>query len=104
MNNLIATSERYLVIGIGITGCSVVRYLLRKGCSVAAADTRDNPPGLKEFQQEFPELRLTLGTLNKAVLEKATCLVVSPGVAVSDPAIQAARAAYSTSFKICGPI
>lgn len=76
-----------VVIGLGQTGVSCARYLASKGERFAIADTRFNPPGLAEIEQEFPDVELWLGPLDAGLLREASQLVVSPGVAVSEPAI-----------------
>ncbi|OOV88427.1 UDP-N-acetylmuramoyl-L-alanine--D-glutamate ligase [Oceanospirillum linum] len=81
-----------VVIGLGQTGISCARYLTGKGEHFAIADTRFNPPGLAEFEREFPGVELWLGPLDAGQLCEATRLIVSPGIAVSEPAIAKAMA------------
>ncbi|WP_417596673.1 UDP-N-acetylmuramoyl-L-alanine--D-glutamate ligase [Oceanospirillum sp.] len=81
-----------VVIGLGQTGISCARYLAGKGEHFAIADTRFNPPGLAEFEREFPGVELWLGPLDAGQLCEATRLIVSPGIAVSEPAIAKAMA------------
>ncbi|WP_086480660.1 UDP-N-acetylmuramoyl-L-alanine--D-glutamate ligase [Oceanospirillum sanctuarii] len=76
-----------VVIGLGQTGVSCARYLASKGERFAIADTRFNPPGLAEIEQEFPDVELWLGPLDAGLLCEASQLVVSPGIAISEPAI-----------------
>lgn len=54
---LIATSEKKVVIGMGATGQSVVRFLLRAGFSPVVADSREAPPGLENSARNFPACR-----------------------------------------------
>ncbi len=87
-------NENYtLVIGLGQTGTSCVRFLKNKGVAVIAVDTRTQPPGLETLQQEFPDLDFRGGALNNELLEKAREIVISPGLSLQQPAIQAAMAA-----------
>lgn len=81
------TVSHSVIIGLGQTGVSCARFLASKGEHFAIADTRFNPPGLAEFEQEFPEVELWLGPLDAGQLCEASQLVVSPGVAISEPAI-----------------
>lgn len=90
---LIATSEKKVVIGMGATGQSVVRYLLRAGFSPLVADSRAEPPGLDKFRREFPRVPVETGPLNADTLLAATEIVASPGVALAEPALQQAAAA-----------
>ena len=82
----------YVVIGLGKTGVSCVRWLRAQGAAVRVLDTRDNPPGLDAVRAEFPGLELHCGGLRADWLESAQALVVSPGIAVATPAIAAAAA------------
>ncbi len=50
-----------LVLGLGETGLSCIRWLARHGARIAAADTREAPPALGALGCEHPQLRVTLG-------------------------------------------
>lgn len=84
---------KYVVIGLGKTGLSCVRFLTRLGCDVAVIDTRAQPPGLAELEQEFPAVRFFSGALEQFDLTRAQELVVSPGLSIRTPAIAKAQAA-----------
>ncbi|SJZ44886.1 UDP-N-acetylmuramoylalanine--D-glutamate ligase [Oceanospirillum multiglobuliferum] len=81
-----------VIIGLGQTGLSCARYLAAQGVDFAVADTRFKPAGLDEFEQAFPDAEIWLGPLDEAQLCEAQELVVSPGVAISQPAIARAIA------------
>lgn len=76
-----------VVVGLGKTGLSCVRYLVSQGDQVAVTDSRMQPPGLKEFKDVFPDVPLSLGKFDEQLLNKASELVVSPGVSVGEPSI-----------------
>jgi UDP-N-acetylmuramoylalanine--D-glutamate ligase len=80
-----------LVVGLGMTGLSVVRYLHKLGESMVVVDSRDMPPALNEFKQEFADVPLHTGQFDSKLFVKAQRIVVSPGVPLSDPALQQAR-------------
>ena len=84
--------QRTLVVGLGATGLSVARYLMRQGMRVAIADSRSEPPGLAELQREYADVAVFLGAFDDAVFSQADMLVVSPGVPLSTPQIAAAQA------------
>jgi UDP-N-acetylmuramoylalanine--D-glutamate ligase len=90
--SLIASDNRRVVIGLGKTGLSIARYFTRQGLSFAVADSRDIPPGLDQFRNEFPQIELTLGAFTADQFLLATELVVSPGISLAEPAIAAAKA------------
>ena len=87
---LIATSEKKVVIGMGATGQSVVRFLLRAGFLPVVADSRSEPPGLAAFREQFSEVPVETGPLNEETMLAASEIIASPGVALSEPALQAA--------------
>ena len=76
-----------LVIGLGVSGRSVIRYLADQGMPVRALDTRDAPAGLDELREQHPKLKIHTGGFKAGWMKKARRLIVSPGVAVSTPAI-----------------
>lgn len=82
----------YVVIGLGKTGVSCVRWLRAQGESVRVLDTRDNPPGLDAVRAEFPGLDIHCGGFREDWLASARTLVVSPGIAIATPEIAAAAA------------
>ena len=50
MTELFDMARRTLVVGLGMTGLSVARYLAREGVEVAIVDSRENPPGLERLR------------------------------------------------------
>ena len=89
---MIDNEHRTLVVGLGKTGLSVARYLLRRGVPVAIVDSRDQPPGLEQLRADLPaDVALFLGGFDDAVFERAEQIIVSPGVALTTPQLQAAR-------------
>src|SRR5690606_20061593 len=88
----LASANKYVVVGLGKTGLSCARFLQRQGLPFVAVDTRANPPGAAQFAQEFPGVATSYGPLNAADLVGAKALVMSPGVALAEPAVQEAIA------------
>ncbi len=84
------SSEKTLVVGLGKTGLSCVRYLRGQGCSVAVTDSRQEPPGLDAVREQMPDVALFLGGFAPEIFDLAGRLVVSPGVPVAEPLIQRA--------------
>jgi UDP-N-acetylmuramoylalanine--D-glutamate ligase len=85
-----------LVLGLGVTGASVVRHLCRRaaggGERVVAMDSRAAPPFAATLAAEFPALELHLGGFDAAVLAGARRIVASPGIADLDAITADARA------------
>jgi UDP-N-acetylmuramoylalanine--D-glutamate ligase len=82
--------KKVLVLGLGETGLSALRWLKTQGANLSAADTRETPPGMDALHNEMPEVQLHAGPFSAQLFEKIDLAVISPGVALSEPAIQAA--------------
>jgi UDP-N-acetylmuramoylalanine--D-glutamate ligase len=82
-------AKRVLVLGLGETGLSVLRWLHAQGAVLSVADTREVPPGLDVVKKEMPKVQIYLGAFDAEVLKKSELIVSSPGIALSEPALQA---------------
>ncbi len=82
-----------LVVGLGVTGWSCVRFLSAQGRSVAVTDSRDIAPYSANLRQLFPDIVCSLGGFDQALFDAADEIIVSPGVALDTPEIQMAREA-----------
>ena len=92
MNAAKKTAEkRDLVLGLGTTGLSVARYLQRSGRAACFIDTREEPPGLDELEELWPDADVELGEVE--LPEDVERVIVSPGIPDSDPLLVAAREA-----------
>ncbi len=80
-----------VVIGLGKTGASCVRYLSRRGIRVSATDSRLAPPGLAELGGLARTLELRLGGFDLSLLDGAAQVLISPGVSLEEPIVRAAR-------------
>ena len=87
-----ASSGHALVVGLGETGLSCVRHLAGLHRKVVAVDSRQRPPRLAAVESEFPEVEVRCGGFDAPVFDTAAEIVVSPGVSVREPALQAAAA------------
>ena len=84
--------RKVLVLGMGETGLSCVRWLARHGARLSAADTRAAPPALGTIRAEHPQLRVALGPFDQALLAGVDTVVASPGLALREPVLRAAAA------------
>lgn len=89
---VIVSDRRTLIVGLGKTGLSCVRYLAAQGRKLAVADTRKAPLGLAELQTGWPDVEVHLGAFDSDFFSAFSELIVSPGVSVAEPAIAAAAA------------
>jgi len=88
----IFNGQHVLVVGLGKTGLSCARFLAERNVSFAIIDSRQKPPGLDEVRNEFPNVDLRLGSFDIEVISRSNILIVSPGIAIKEPALQKAVA------------
>jgi UDP-N-acetylmuramoylalanine--D-glutamate ligase len=79
-----------LVLGMGDTGVSALRWLAARGARVRAADSRAAPPGLGEIRSRYPDADVRTGAFGETLLEGMDAVVASPGIALREPVVQAA--------------
>lgn len=76
-----------VIVGLGQTGFSCARYLIAQGYSVVVTDNRSIPPALHQLRANFPQIPVYLDSYPEDILSQAKELIVSPGVALTEPAI-----------------
>ncbi len=82
--------KKVLVLGLGETGVSTLRWLHTQGARLSVADTRATPPGIEVLKAELPEVKIYTGAFTADIFMDADLIVASPGVPLSTPEIQAA--------------
>jgi UDP-N-acetylmuramoylalanine--D-glutamate ligase len=80
-----------VVVGLGKTGVSCLRYLSKRGLAASATDTRATPPGLAELGSLASAFDIRLGGFDLTLLEGASQVLVSPGVSLEEPIARKAR-------------
>ena len=83
-------NKRVLVLGLGETGLSALRWLDTQGAILSVADSRNNPPNIDDLVRTMPHVAVHTGEFKQALLSQAELIVISPGVALNEPAVQAA--------------
>ena len=86
------SGKKILVLGLGDTGLSCVRWLRARGAAVSVADTRAHPPNARVLQETLPDVALHTGPFRDDVLQAAELLVLSPGLPLAEPAVARAKA------------
>ncbi len=81
-----------VVVGLGKTGASCVRFLARRGDRIGVTDSRSAPPGLAELGKLAGSLDLRLGGFDLSLLKGASQVLMSPGISLNEPIAQTARA------------
>jgi UDP-N-acetylmuramoylalanine--D-glutamate ligase len=84
-----STVDKDLVVGLGATGLSIARYLKRNDANAIFFDSREEPPGLEELEEIFPDPELRLG--NDKLPIGVSRVIASPGVPDSHPLLKKAR-------------
>ncbi len=90
MNEL--RGKSILVLGLGETGLSLVRWMLVHGAQVRVADSRDAPPALASLQASHPQVEVRCGIFRSELLEGISLIAISPGIPLADPFVQKAIA------------
>ncbi len=90
MNNLIASSQLTIVVGLGVTGLSAARFLQKNNIRFMVMDSRQAPPNLEAFNKEFPDISVMLGCLDVELLASASEIIISPGMSLQTPEIAVA--------------
>ncbi len=93
MADLIATNRLIAIVGTGVSGMAVARFLHAAGRRFVVFDTRDNPPNGDRLRDEFAGVHCQFGQWDEKLLQQADEIVVSPGVSKQLPALQRAEAA-----------
>jgi UDP-N-acetylmuramoylalanine--D-glutamate ligase len=89
--NRVAAGKRALLVGLGKTGVSCAQHLAKRGWTLAATDSRRDPPGAAQLRSLAPEAAVHCGAFDAGLLGGADMLVVSPGVSLAEPIVQQAR-------------
>lgn len=89
---LLYQHQRVLVLGLGETGLSALRWLRKEGAEVSIADSRLHPPGVDDIVKTYPDIKVHTGPFVMDVLMDCDFIVSSPGVPLAEPALQAAIA------------
>ena len=79
--------RRVLVLGLGDSGLSAARWIERQGGTPRVADTRAEPPRVKDFGGE-----LRTGPFSESLLEGVSLVCLSPGLPLREVVVQAAVA------------
>ena len=85
-------NKKVLVLGLGETGLSLARWLVAQGASVRAADSRELPPTFAVLRVELPQVEIHRGAFRDELFSGIDLIAISPGIPLSNPAVQRAIA------------
>jgi UDP-N-acetylmuramoylalanine--D-glutamate ligase len=80
------------VLGLGDTGLSMARWLVRKGAAVRVADSRAVAPHAEALARELPGVPLATGAFTDETVNGAELVAVSPGIDRREPPVATALA------------
>jgi UDP-N-acetylmuramoylalanine--D-glutamate ligase len=81
--------QRVLVVGLGVSGVSALRYLAHEGAQLVVTDSRAAPKGIEELRAQYPQVEFHLGAfVAPAPLSQYAMAVISPGVSLDEPFVK----------------
>ena len=84
--------RKVVVLGLGDTGLSMARWLVRKGAAVKVADSRAVAPHAEALARELPGVPLATGAFTDETVSGAELVAVSPGIDRREPPVATALA------------
>jgi len=83
-----------LIVGLGLTGASVLRFCAARGLQADATDNRDAPPDVDHLRARYPDSHFALGTFAAPRgVDAYEAVVLSPGISPSTPFVAQLREA-----------
>jgi UDP-N-acetylmuramoylalanine--D-glutamate ligase len=80
MKMLDLKGRKVVVLGLGDTGLSMARWLVKRGADVRVADSRAAPPHAGRLAREVPNVELACGPFTDETLQGAELIALSPGI------------------------
>ncbi|MEL0655672.1 UDP-N-acetylmuramoyl-L-alanine--D-glutamate ligase [Pseudoalteromonas issachenkonii] len=81
-------NKQITVLGLGVTGLGIVRFLLSHGLAPKVVDSRATPPGIDWLKEHAPNLDTHFGNLDDAELCSNDMIIISPGLSLKIPAVE----------------
>ena len=95
------TNRRALVLGLGASGFSMVRWLAARGASVRVADSRNAPPFAQRLHDDLPAVELHTGGFRAESISGIDLIAISPGVSRAELLV---RTAVDQGIEVVGDI
>ncbi len=87
------TGKKIIVLGLGMSGLSTLRFLLSHNIIPKVVDSRQSPPGKEWIEENQANLVVHYGELEHAGLIDADMIIISPGIALANEfVLQASKA------------
>ena len=72
-------TDHTLILGMGITGLSLLNYLSKKNKTISVYDQNKSLDKLKEITKNYEVQNLYIGDVNKLIFNNISSVAVSPG-------------------------
>ncbi|MDR4516407.1 MAG: UDP-N-acetylmuramoyl-L-alanine--D-glutamate ligase [Nitrosomonas sp.] len=82
--------KHVLVLGMGETGLSIAKWLVRQNARVRLADSRSDPPNMLTMESVLPEVEIFKGPFESKIFEGVELIAMSPGVPMAESHVQQA--------------
>lgn len=79
-----------VIVGLGKTGLSCVRYLSEQGLNIAVTDSREAPPELATIKNQYASIPTYLGEINVEILLASDQIILSPGISLKHNSVKQA--------------
>lgn len=76
--------QNVVIIGLGKTGLSCVKFCQRQGWQIAITDSRAHPPCVDQLDKN---IKTSFGEISVELINHADLLIISPGVSLKEPVI-----------------
>lgn len=80
-----------VIVGLGKTGISCAHFLAKQGVPFAVTDSRKEPPEALKLKSDYPNIECSFGAFDEELIARATQIILSPGVPLTEKALQVAR-------------
>ena len=78
-----------LVVGLGVSGVSALRYLVAQGAHIVVTDSRATPSGIEALRSQYPQVDFQLAAFKAPQpFTQFAEAVVSPGVSLDEPFVR----------------
>jgi len=91
MSEINQQTYQNIILGLGLSGVSVARFLQEQDQEFIVMDTRAEPPGQKELFAVNPATKLIKGKFDQGLLNNAKRLIVNPGLSIKEGSILKAK-------------
>lgn len=76
------------VLGLGVTGYATAAYCEQIGLTVCVTDNRERPPLAERLQNNFSDMKVSVGAYDYDLLEKSKRVLISPGINPQDQVVK----------------